>query len=696
MQSIDYIERVYAGVLGKIIGVYLGRPFEGWTYEKIMAELGEIWYYVHEKRGVPLIVTDDDISGTFTFLRSMPDHGNSPDLTAEQIGRSWLNYLIEKRTVLWWGGLGNSTEHTAYLRLKHGIPAPRSGSCEVNGKVVSEQIGAQIFIDGWGMICPGDPERAADFARRAASVSHDGEAIYGAQIVAAIEALAFVEQDWTRILDQVIQLIPNQSVIYRLIADLRAWREELDDWRKARQRIVAYYGYDRYGGNCHMVPNHALIHLALLFGDDDFQKSLMIVNTSGWDTDCNSANVGCIMGIKKGLAGIDQHVDWRGPVADRIYLPTVDGGRAITDAVKETYQIINIYRALSGEEKLTPKQGARFHFELPGAMQGFSAEGCKIENVPGHSKEGSRSLAIRFSKMAENVPVIVKTPTFISSKDLTMGGYGIMASPTLYPGQTLHAGIQADSGNQSEIKVRLSISAYGTDDQLETYHGENVILEPGKEMQLEWHLPHFYYFIGKSIAEAGIEILPDISFDGTIYLDYLTWDGSPMVVFKRPNFTGTAWRKAWVDAVDHFESGAEAYRLIQDEGTGMIIQGCREWADYQVSADVAPHMVKSAGIAARVQGLQRYYGFLLCADGKARLIKRNFGDKVLAERNEGWRFGESANMSLKVAGNHLTAYWDGFLVFDVIDEEEPILEGAIALVVEEGRTATDGVSVFPI
>jgi len=28
----DYTERVYAGVLGKIIGVYLGRPFEGWTY----------------------------------------------------------------------------------------------------------------------------------------------------------------------------------------------------------------------------------------------------------------------------------------------------------------------------------------------------------------------------------------------------------------------------------------------------------------------------------------------------------------------------------------------------------------------------------------------------------------------------------------------------------------------------------------
>ena len=46
----DYVERVYAGVLGKIIGVYLGRPFEGWTYERILEELGEIEYYVNESK----------------------------------------------------------------------------------------------------------------------------------------------------------------------------------------------------------------------------------------------------------------------------------------------------------------------------------------------------------------------------------------------------------------------------------------------------------------------------------------------------------------------------------------------------------------------------------------------------------------------------------------------------------------------
>src|SRR5919199_1819599 len=143
----DYPERVYAGVLGKIIGVYLGRPFEGWTYERIMA----------------------------------------------QIGQTWLNYIIEHKTILWWGGLGNSTEHTAFIRLKRGVPAPRSGSIALNGQVVAEQIGAQIFVDGWAMVAPGDPDLAADLARRAASVSHDGAAIYGAQVIAAMESQPYVE-----------------------------------------------------------------------------------------------------------------------------------------------------------------------------------------------------------------------------------------------------------------------------------------------------------------------------------------------------------------------------------------------------------------------------------------------------------------------------------------------------------------------
>jgi len=135
----DYEARVYAGVLGKIIGVYLGRPFEGWHHDRIMAELGEICYYVHERLGRPLVVTDDDISGTFTFLRALPENGCSPALTPAQIGWTWRNFIIEKRTILWWGGMGNSTEHTAFLRLKAGIEAPRSrrGSTKASASIAA-------------------------------------------------------------------------------------------------------------------------------------------------------------------------------------------------------------------------------------------------------------------------------------------------------------------------------------------------------------------------------------------------------------------------------------------------------------------------------------------------------------------------------------------------------------------------------
>ena len=70
----DYAERVYAGVLGKIIGVYLGRPFEGWSIEMIDEHLGEINYYVHDMLDVPLVVTDDDISGTFTSVPAREDY----------------------------------------------------------------------------------------------------------------------------------------------------------------------------------------------------------------------------------------------------------------------------------------------------------------------------------------------------------------------------------------------------------------------------------------------------------------------------------------------------------------------------------------------------------------------------------------------------------------------------------------------
>ena len=698
----DYIQRVYAGVLGKIIGVYLGRPFEGWSYERIMAELGEIWYYVHEQRNVPLIVTDDDITGTFTFLRSFPDNGNSHALTPQQIGQTWLNYIIERRTILWWGGFGHSTEHTAFLRLKHGISAPHSGSIALNGKIVAEQIGAQIFIDGWAMVAPGDPELAADLARRAASVSHDGEAIYGAQVIAAMEAQAFVEPDLHKLIDTALAFIPNDSVIYRMIHDIREWHAQFPDWHSTHEQIVAHYGYNRFGGNCHMVPNHALIQLGLLYGGDDFQKALMITNTAGWDTDCNSGNVGCILGIKNGLDALDTGPDWRGPVADRLYLPTADGGRAISDAVRETYYVVNIGRALAGEETLAPKHGARFHFELAGSVQGFRADESinsrgtlTLQNVAGHSRAGTRSLAFDCHGLAPGRVARATTATFVPPEAISMPGYSLLASPTLDPGQTLHAELLADKQNNTSLLCRLLIQAYTADDRLETIYGPQLSLAAGQQHSLDWCIPDMG---GCPIATVGLEIAGTPHGSGMIYLDLLTWSGTPTTVFRRPAKSGMLWRRAWVDAVDQYDiSTSGAYRLVQNEGIGLISQGSREWTDYRVRAKMTPHLVTSCGIAARVQGLRRYVALSLGYDAHGqRILSLN---EQLAEQQRrvtmpfAWELDQSYVLQLAIQGQSACTWLDGAPALELHELDNSLDGGGIGLLCEQGHVLFDEVGV---
>jgi hypothetical protein len=182
-----------------------------------------------------------------------------------------------------------------------------------------------------------------------------------------------------------------------------------------------------------------------------------------------------------------------------------------------------------------------------------------------------------------------------------------------------------------------------------------------------------------------------------VYLDYVAWSGAPDVTLTRPADGGTMWRRAWVNGVDRFdEYSPEPYRLVQNSGTGLLVQGTREWTDYEVSAPVRPHMVTSAGIGARVQGMRRYYALLLVKGGKARLVKALDGDAVLAETGLSWHLDVTYELSLKVEGNRLRASIDGEEIFDVEDEDRPLTGGAVALVCEEGRTESEVVRVRPL
>ena len=487
-----YQNRIYAGVLGKLLGVYLGRPVEGWTYEKIMKTFGEVYYYKNHKTGAPLIVPDDDISGTFAFFRALEDNHYDPEISAEAIGDAWLNYIVENETILWWGGLCRSTEHTAYLRLKEGIKAPESGSEKLNGKSMSEQIGSEIFIDTWALVNPNNPQRAAEMARKAASVSHDGLAVEAAVYLAVMESMAFEEKDINQLLDRGLEYI-DHPFFEALIQELRERCEKAKDWHEVREWIAEYHGYDKYPGNCPMVTNHLTLLMAFIMAGDNFQESIMIASSAGWDTDCNSGNVGCLNGIRLGLEAFSEGADLRKPVADRLYVVTSDSGETISDAVIETRKILKAAAALMGEEVDIPKE--RYAFEYPGSVQGViafddNAEEQVLSNIENaYASTGEFGCKISYKGLGPGVHASCCVDTFIDLKPKGVEGtsyFDVLCSPTLYSGQEIAAHVLATE--EMNPSFTLFIQYFDENDQLVLAYGNEVGLQKG-DNEIKWIVP---------------------------------------------------------------------------------------------------------------------------------------------------------------------------------------------------------------
>ena len=156
------------------------------------------------------------------------------------------------------------------------------------------------------------------------------------------------------------------------------------------------------------------------------------------------------------------------------------------------------------------------------------------------------------------------------------------------------------------------------------------------------------------------------------------------------------WRRAWVDGVDQWEDRwPEPYRLVQNEGTGLVSQGTRDWRDYHAAVTLVPQLARTMGLAVRVQGLRRYYAVLLSSDGTARLVKALDGETVLAEAPCEWRLGQSYDLTLHVEGTRLRARVDGVCVLEGEDSDHGLDGGGVGLIVTEGCVMAAAVSVQP-
>ena len=94
--------------------------------------------------------------------------------------------------------------------------------------------------------------------------------------------------------------------------------------------------------------------------------------------------------------------------------------------------------------------------------------------------------------------------------------------------------------------------------------------------------------------------------------------------------------------------------------------------------------------------MRRYYALMLEHPCQVRLIKMLDEEHVLAETPFGWEFGGTYELRLEVMDSSIKAWVDGQLLFYVEDNDQPLKDGGVALVVEEGRLSTNAVTVRPV
>jgi ADP-ribosylglycohydrolase len=656
----NYLEKIYAGFLGMNIGIRLGAPVEPtiWTYERILNTYGEITDYVKEYKN---FAADDDANGPFYFLRALYDDAAGRDITPNDVARAWLNYSREGIGMFWWGGYGVSTEHTAFINLKNGIPAPQSGSIAQNGKIIAEQIGGQIFIDTWGLVNPCNPKKAADFGEAAARVSHDGEGVLGARFFCAAIAKAFETNNMNEIIEAGLGQLPEQSLYAQVSrAVLEFHKQQPDDFRACRDMLERDWGYDKYRGVCHIIPNAGVCILAMIYGQGDFNRTVEIATMCGWDTDCNAGNVGTVLGVACGLEGIAEK--YRKPINDSIVMSGISGYLNILDIPSYAKELAILGYRVANEacpQALLDsfiENEIYFDFELPGSTHNIRVSDpfyCRVKHSTEQAFQGAGSLEVLFDRMSRGEKSKVYYKPFYTRADFSDERYSPTFAPKAYSGQKVSMQIYLDQWGGNETMgiapyVRLSKS------KQELVQGYIKLVD--KEwLHVEFEIPDSE---GDNIDEVGI-VLEAYSTRvpkslGQIFIDEFRIYGKSNYTIdfnKQQSNFGCVTPFAHNHGAWSLENGA-LYLMTAEASEAYT--GNYYAKDYSVSVKVNPQNGLSHLVAVRAQGAMRGYHAGFDGENQVSLYINDFGYRKLAGCEYPWQLGKEYDLNVTAVGNTIT------------------------------------------
>lgn len=369
--SLQMRDRVHGALLGRIIGVILGRPVEGLDIDAIRQRLESTGDYPladyfrrfwskdgvrHENgypsfrstreglRMIPGAEPDDDLNYVMINLRLLERYGAG--FNTLHVGYNWL----ESFPVNWaWG-----PERTAYLNLarytdqgERWRPIDPETLWRVTHHLYesSELIGAQIRADVFGYVLPGQPELAAEWAWRDAALTHVKNGIYGEMLFAAAISAAFVAETPRQALEIGLLEIPVACRLAEALRNTFAWWDETHDWREVYGRIARAYNQYQPGGT---INNACIIANGLLAGGGDFEQTMAITVMQGQDTDCTGGTVGSIIGAWLGATGIP--AKWSDPLADTFETAVPGEARNSISATAERIQRLSLGLAGAGQE----------------------------------------------------------------------------------------------------------------------------------------------------------------------------------------------------------------------------------------------------------------------------------------------------------------------------------------------------------
>ncbi len=244
---------------------------------------------------------DDDTDVEYLALHTLWTHGF--DCNDAEIAGQWREHMAA-------AGIYVANRQAWYLMLD-GLQPPATGSRTWNEHWYS--IDAQIGTEILGAIAPGLPQAAVDLAGRFGRVTNSGFAVHAAQFYAALYAHAFFEPNVVELVVKGLDAVPPTSRTAEVIADVLDWYSEdandgVLDWRAARHKLYdAYQGSGSFGRYYNWVEstiNVGATVLALLYGGGDFKQTVQIAVLAGWDSDCNPATAGGLLGIVHGFSGL--------------------------------------------------------------------------------------------------------------------------------------------------------------------------------------------------------------------------------------------------------------------------------------------------------------------------------------------------------------------------------------------------------